>query len=470
MTQVTTFNTKDVLGTDDATSVAEHIKNGDYTALEAAQAAVERIKQANPELNAMAHECFDEGILDAQRHNQGEFSGVPTVVKDNMDVKGLPTQQGSTAFTPKNAKKTDPLMRQFLAQGFTLLGKTTLPEFGFNGATEYQDGTATKNPWHIEYGAGGSSGGSSALVATGAVPIAHGNDGGGSIRIPASACGLVGLKSTRGRLIVSELAKKLPVNMISDGVVSRSVRDTANFMAAAEQFHHNPHFPPIGRVTSAGKQRLKIGLLTDTVTGEAIDPECQAAVEKTAKLLTDLGHEVEPMSIDLPSDFIDGFLIYYGFMGFATATFGKLVFNATFDAKKLDPLTHGLRKHFIKHFKDTPRSVMMYHKANQIFKEQTGHYDAVLSPVTAFPAPKLGYLSPNVPYDEMIGRLIHYAGFTAMHNVLGTPAISLPMHFTKDGQPVGIQIASHKGQEKRLLELAFELEDAQPFTHLFNQK
>lgn len=469
MTQVNGY-TDDVLAHDDATGVAEKIQQQTYTALDATKAAIARIEKVNPTLNGMAFSCFTEAMLDAQRHNQGEFSGVPSLIKDNIDVKGLPTQQGATAFKPKTATQTDPIAKQFLAQGFTLLGKTTLPEFGFSGTTEYQDGSHTKNPWHTDYSSGGSSGGSGALVAAGSVPIAHGNDGGGSIRIPASACGLVGLKSSRERLPVSNLAKQLPVNMIADGVLSRSVRDTANFMAAAEQYYHHPKFPPIGRVTGANKQRLRIGLITDAITGEPICDDSLRTLEETVTLLEKLGHTVIPTRIPIEKEFIAGFLNYYGFMGFATATFGKLVFGRSFDAKKLDPLSKGLRKYYQRHFMQTPSAVKMYWHAMRIFKENMRDLDVLLSPVTAYASPKLGYLSPNVPYDTLMQRLTHYGSFTALHNVLGTPAISVPLGFTsEDKRPLGMQFASSLGKEKMLLELAFELEEAQPFTHLYQK-
>ena len=468
MATVTGFNHKDVLGTDDATAVAAHIKEGNYTALEAAQASVARIEHVNPQLNAIAHECFDDGLLDAQRYNQGEFSGVPTVVKDNLDVSGMPSQYGTSAFTAKPAKKTDPFMQQFLAQGFTLLGKTRLPEFGFNGTTEFEDGSATCNPWNTSYSAGGSSGGAAALVASGAVPIAHGNDGGGSIRIPASACGLVGLKVTRGRFVMSDLAKKLPINLISDGVLSRSVRDTANFVAAAEQFYHNRHLPSIGRVTHITKQKLRIGVISDSLVGKGLDVDCQKAVENTAKILTDLGHDVEYIRIDLSRDFSESFLMYYGFISFANATFGKLVFDPRFDAKKLDPLSQGLRAHFIKNAMSAPRAAQMCYQVQHTFGKQLAQFDAILSPLTALAAPKLGYLSPNVPYEQLIQRLTYYAEFTVVHNMLGTPAISLPMHTSSAGIPVGVQLAATKGQEKRLLGLAFALEAAQPFQKIYS--
>lgn len=463
--------TDDSLGKDDATEVARKIKAGEVTALQIAKDTIKRIHAVEPKLDALTHECFVEGELDAQRYNQGEFSGVPIVIKDNLDVKGLPTQMGTKAFVAKPAKKTDPMAKQVLAQGFTLLAKSTTPEFGFNGTTEFQDGSHTKNPWNTAYSSGGSSGGSAALVASGALPIAHGNDGGGSIRIPASACGLFGLKSSRGRLVVSEMAKQLPVNMISDGVITRTVRDTANFMFGAEQYYHNPKFPPIGRVIGANKKRLNIILLKESVTQEANDDATNETLEKTVALLEKLGHKVTVKPQPIPKEFTDGFLNYYGFVGFLVANFGKVSFGMGFDASKLETLSHGLKDYYKKNFYKTPKAIQLYRKAHKTHDDFIKNYDLVLSPVTGFTAPKIGYLSPALPYDEIMPRLIRYASYTAIHNVLGTPAMTVPLGFTNDAdgtRPLGMQFAGRAGDEKMLLELAFELEEAQPFKHMWD--
>lgn len=461
--------TQDVLATDDATAIAQKIATGELSALAVTEAAIARCQKVNPTLNAIVYECYDQALLTAQRPVVGEFSGVPTLFKDNVDIKGMPTGHGAkSVFTPKIIKKTDSLAKQILAQGFTTLGKTSLPAFGFSGTTEYDDGTATKNPWDLNRSAGGSSGGAAALVAAGAVPIAHGNDGGGSIRIPASACGLVGLKSSRGRLIVSNLAKLLPVNMIADGVLTRSVRDTANFFAAAESYYHNHKMPSIGRVTGANQQRLTIGLQTESITGTAIDDDHHNALVQTAELLQQLGHRIVPVVPPVPKDFVDAFMIYYGFMGFSSGLAGRFIFNRDFDKHKRDNLAKGLDDFYRKNFFKTPKAMLYYQQAKTLFKQAMAEVDLVLSPVTGYAAPVLGHLCPTNDYDTLIKRLIDYASFTALHNSLGTPAISLPLATTAQGLPLGMQFASRFGQEKMLLELAFELEEAKPFQHLYN--
>jgi amidase len=192
----------DALGELDAVGVAAWISSGEISQIEAVEAAIARVQRVNPHLNAVQVEAFDRALAYARADpKSGPFAGVPSFIKDNVDVSGLPTCYGSSAFTPHPAKHDGPPATQFLSQGFALLGKTTMPEYGLTASTEYADRPPTRNPWNTGHSAGASSGGSGALVGAGAVPIAHGNDGGGSIRIPAAVNGLVGLKTTRGRFL-----------------------------------------------------------------------------------------------------------------------------------------------------------------------------------------------------------------------------------------------------------------------------
>ncbi|MGB1408177.1 amidase family protein, partial [Alloalcanivorax venustensis] len=203
----------DALGDHDATALADLLRRGERSAAQLTDAAIERIQAVNPALNGLALDTFETArrSADQRLRDGGEFAGVPSLIKDNIDVAGLPTGHGARAVRPRNAAKDSHFARQYLDQGFVLLGKTRLPDFGFSATTEYAGAPATRNPWAPGYSSGASSGGSAALVAAGAVPIAHGNDGGGSIRIPAACCGLVGLKPTRGRLVKSEASRSLPI-------------------------------------------------------------------------------------------------------------------------------------------------------------------------------------------------------------------------------------------------------------------
>jgi amidase len=306
----------DALGDLDAVALAEEIRLGHVSVKEVTEAAIARAEQVNPALNAIALRTYDQArawatpVPGGITHAQGAFAGVPAFLKDTVDLAGFPTQLGTRIFKSAKARRHDPFTKQMLALGFNVIGKSNLPEFGFNGTTEHHDGTATANPWHTGYSAGGSSGGSAALVAAGVVPIAHGNDGGGSIRIPAAACGLVGLKVSRNRFVNANLSRTLPLNLISEGVLTRSVRDTAKFLAEAEKTFHNRRYPRVGLVEGPASKRLKIGLLLSAAGDVPIDADTLAAVMHTARLLVSSGHTVVPIQASLTQDHIDGFLWY----------------------------------------------------------------------------------------------------------------------------------------------------------------
>ena len=223
----------DALADHDGTRIAELVRAGELSVAEVTEAAIARAEQVQPLVNGVHFPDFDRArrAVAGGGASPGLLSGVPTVIKDNVDVDGLPTNHGTEAFKAKPATKDSPFVTQFRSLGMNILGKSRLPEFGFSASTEYLKGDPVRNPWDPGYSAGASSGGSAALVAAGVVPVAHANDGGGSIRIPAAACGLVGLKPTRGRFVPDLRENQLPVRIVSQGVVTRSVRDTAHFFA-----------------------------------------------------------------------------------------------------------------------------------------------------------------------------------------------------------------------------------------------
>ena len=458
----------DALGDHDATALADLLRRGERSAAQLTEAAIERIQAVNPALNGLALDTFEAARQDAgrRRRDGGELAGVPSLIKDNIDVAGLPTGHGARAVRPRNAAKDSHFARQYLDQGFVLLGKTRLPDFGFSATTEYAGAPATRNPWAPGYSSGASSGGSAALVAAGAVPIAHGNDGGGSIRIPAACCGLVGLKPTRGRLVKSEASRSLPIDIIAEGVLTRSVRDTANFFAAAEQYYRNPKLPPIGRVEGPGRRRLRVGLVMDSITGSPTCPQTRAAVEDAGHLLAGLGHRVEEAPVPLERRFIDDFVLYYGFMAFMVSTFGRALFGPGFDARQLDGLTRGLSRYYRRKLWKTPAVLYQLKRTWQAYARSFQHYDVVLSPVLAHTTPPLGYLSPNVDFEVLIDRLIKYVSFTPANNASGSPALSLPLGESREGLPIGVQFSALQGDEKTLLELAFELEQARPWRRI----
>ncbi|MDH6223457.1 MULTISPECIES: amidase [Streptomyces] len=449
----------DALGTDDAVALLARLKAGEVSAAEVARAAVERIRAVDGRLNAMRVEAFEAGT--APVPGDGPLAGVPTLVKDNTTYAGLPTGHGTAAFTPRPASRHAPFTRQFTATGMTVLGKTRLPEFGFNASTEFEDAEPVRNPWNTEFSAGGSSGGSAALVAAGAVPIAHANDGGGSIRIPAACCGLVGLKPTRGRMAANETGRSLPIDVVVDGAVTRTVRDTAAFLAAAEQVRPAPELPPIGRVEGPGGRRLRVGLLLDSPTGTVTDDVTRAAVTAAATTLEGLGHRVEPYRMPLDARFEEDFVTYWGMLAFLAGATGRLLMDRRFDRRRMDGLSQGLRGQYLRQWRSTPGVLRRLRRAAREGYEDAARYDVVLSPVLAHTTPRLGHLSPAVPFPELIARLKSYVAFTPVNNVCGSPAISLPgPGRTPDGLPVGVMLSGRIGEERTLLEAAYELEAA----------
>jgi amidase len=301
------------------------------------------------------------------------------------------------------------------------------------------------------------------------VPIAHANDGGGSIRIPAAMCGVIGLKPSRGRLIPQPKAKAMPINIVSDGVITRSMRDQANFYFEAEKFFSPPNLQPIGSVEGPGKRRLRIGFLFDSYFAKAC-PETRRAVETTVAKLAAAGHEVEETRMPVDQRFADDFTHYWSFMAFSIEYMGWMFFGrgeAGFDRAKLDGLTKGLSRNFRQHFFRNLGAIRRLRAAESRLKQELWRFDAVVSPVVAKVTPELGYFNATIEFGELLRRLQEYVGYTPMENVLGNPAIALPMGQSDRGDPIGVQISAPTGEERRLLELGFELEAASSWKWLF---
>lgn len=457
--------TDDALGRHDATALARLIRQGEISARDAVSASIQRARAMATRLHGIANPDYENALRQAAHPGDGVFAGVPTLIKDNTDVKGLPTGHGSLAVPPKPATHTNAFAAQYLAQGLISIGKSTLPEFGFNASTEPAHADATRNPWNPAYSCGASSGGSAAMVAAGVVPIAHANDGGGSIRIPAACCGLVGLKPTRGRLVDSEAARSLPINIIGEGVVTRSVRDTAHFLAGAERYYLNKRLPPIGEVLGPGKRRLRVGLVLDSITGDATDATTRNVVETTARRLAEQGHTVMPIDIPVAARFADDFAHYWSCLAFLMARFGHRILDRDFDPQRVDGLTRGLADRFRRNLHRTPGTLWRLQRSQKQYEEglKKMGVDVVLSPALAHTTPKLGYLSPEQSFEELFARLRRYVAFTPLANATGAPAISLPGGQTVDNLPVAVHLSARHGCERDLLELAFELEAIAPW-------
>ena len=449
----------DALGEHDAVALAALIRSGEVSSAELIEAAIARVEAVDPVLHAVQVRAYDRARA-APFDRDAPLAGVPTFIKDNTDVVGLPTNHGSACWVAKAAKQDSPVTSQYLSSGMVVLGKSRLPEFGFNAATEYRYEEPVRNPWNLEHSPGASSGGSGALVAAGAVPVSHANDGGGSIRIPASCNGLVGLKPSRGRFADGPQAKSMPINVVAEGVVTRTVRDTAAHLAACERFAPARGMRPIGLVEGAITTPLRIGLVIDSPAGAVTDDQTRTAVERTAKALESMGHHVEPATMPFDDQFGADFVTYWGLLAFLSTRTARLMIDRRFDAKRADGLTLGLRSQFQRHPLVVAGALRRLKKSEAIYHAAFGRHDVMLSPVLAHVPPKIGYLSPQQPFDQLMERLKNYVAFTPVNNVSGGPAIAVPAGLSEEGVPIGVHLSGKIGDEATLLGVAFALEEA----------
>lgn len=449
----------DALGTDDAWALRGRLRAKEVSPSELEEAARARAESAR-HLNAVVCEVR----VSPQGDPDAPLWGIPAAIKDNENLEGYPTLHGSAATPMTPARSDSPWAAQFRALGAHPIAKTTLPEFGLTATTESTRFGPTRNPWNPDYSVGGSSGGSAALVAAGVVPLAHANDGGGSIRIPAAACGLVGLKPSRGRIIDYVERARMPVNLVSQGVVTRSVRDTALYLAAAESAYRNPALPPLGLVTHPDRRRLRIGVLTSSVRNLPVEAQTLGAVEAAAQLCSQLGHHVEQVEQPVPDQFADDFLRYWAMLSGTLVVMGRRALGLeSFDASKVESFTRGLGRLLLQQLERVPRSIRRLKTYAEGDEPFSSRYDVVISPVLAHPAPRIGVLGPDVPFRTHLVRLVRYSTFTPLANVTGGPALSLPLAQTDDGRPIGVHFSADRGAEATLLSLAYELEDALPW-------
>ena len=445
------------------TGLLERLDRREVSPAELRAAAVERARAVNPRLNAVAAWVEQPVAPEGSSGADGPFAGIPTFIKDNEDLAGYATSEGSWAMPDRPATGSSPWVAQFLRLGVAPIAKTTLPEFGLTASTESLRFGATRNPWNTDHSAGGSSGGSAALVAAGVVPIAHANDGGGSIRIPASCCGLVGLKPSRGRLIDLRELDRLPVNLTTQGVLTRSVRDTARYYAEAERLHRNPRLPGIGVVERGGGVRLRIGLVLGATLGLPVSAETVAVVNAAGTVCAELGHHVEEVTAPVDDRFGPDFLHYWALLAFALTNGGGRFFGPGFDGSRTETFTQGLSALARHQALLIPGSLRRLRRMARDHEHAFARYDLLVSPVLGHAPPAIGHLGPEVDFRTHLLRLLRYTTFTPVQNVTGSPAISLPLGRSASGLPIGIQVAAPFGHERRLLELAFELEEAAPW-------
>lgn len=459
MTSFHTF-TDDALGTHDAVGLTSAMAAGDVSPKEVVEAALDRADTAGPVLNAVVERIDDRAreAAAAARPGEGVFAGVPTFIKDTDPVEGLPNRIGSRAMPTTPAEESSPFVRNYETTGVVILGTTTLPEFGLTGSTEPLLTGTTRNPWSLDHSTGGSSGGSAALVAAGVVPIAHANDGGGSIRIPASCCGLVGLKPSRGR--IPQLEVPAPLDIVGNAVVSRSVRDTAAYFHGAEQAHAPEHLPRIGHVTAPTDECLRVGLYAEGPDGRRFDSRSVDEAERIAAELESLGHHVERIPCPFDAQAMDDFILYWSMTPALLYRAGKRVFGPDFDRDAFEPWTRYLIRYFNRRAPKAPAAIRRLRKLEAQYRARFDELDLFLSPTTGAPVHEIGFLDPTLPGDVHLQRVFQLFPVTPFHNAVGAPGISLPLGTTSAGLPLGIHLAADVGREQLLLEVALQLEEA----------
>ena len=466
----------------DATAQAELVRSGQVSAAELVGAAIEAAQRVNPQINAIIHPRYEAAVAEAASidaaagSGDAPFAGVPMVVKDlGCVMKGEPHHQGTRALKAIDYRSPvdSALYRRFRAAGFVAIGRTNTPEMGSTITTEPLAYGPARNPWNLDHSTGGSSGGSAAAVAAGVVAVGHANDGGGSIRVPASECALVGLKPSRGRVSLAPLVGESWAGATIDGCVTRSVRDTAAVLDAISGYETGDPYvaPPFARPlvdeVGAAPVRLRIGVLDRSPNVES-HPDCEAAVAVAAKLLESLGHHVDESWPEAMSD-----------PGFPDRFVTVVAANTAHDQRIMEgilgrPIAEGDLEPDNVFFGELGRSVSVADYLLTVTAQHTwtremlswwhpadgsvGH-DLLLTPVIATPPPPIGYLAG--PKGGM--RVRELLQFTAQFNVSGQPAISLPLYWTADGLPVGVQLVAAYGREDLLVRIAAQLEAAQPW-------
>jgi amidase len=459
----------------DATAQAELVRRGEASPTDLVEAAIARIEAVNPQLDAVIRTRFEEARAEAAGPlPDGPFRGVPILLKDlGCLVAGERTAFGLGALAEVRWPVTSYLAEQFRAAGFVPLGRTNVPELGTTVTTEPRSFPAAGNPWDPGRSTGGSSGGSAAAVASGMVPVAHGSDGGGSVRIPASECGLVGLKPTRGRVSQGPLVGEGWAGATIDGALTRTVRDAAAVLDVisarmpGEPYYAPPLPRPLSQEVGAEPGRLRIGVLDRPgVSLYLDDPECRAAVAGVARLLESLGHHVEesaPAAISDP-EFARHFNTVIAADTQAMLEDFEAVLGRDLGEDEIEPRNMAYR-----------RAARALGAAGYLhgrtwlgqwarrMADWWERHDVLVTPTVGAPPPELGWFTAAGPEHEG-RRVASFIPYTAQFNVTGQPAVSLPLHWTPGGLPVGVQFVAGYGREDTLIRLAGQVEQAAPWT------
>lgn len=468
----------DTASTLDATAQAALLRDGEVSSRELVAATIARIETLNPALNAVIHPRFERALEESLAPLPGPLAGVPFLVKDLMcTTAGDPCHAGSRYLRKLGhcAAADSHLAARYRAAGLVIVGRTNTPEFGLVTTTEPAAFGPTHNPWSLAHGAGGSSGGSAAAVAAGIVAVAHGNDGGGSIRIPAAHCGLVGLKPSRGRISLGPSRGDLWLGAACEHVLCRSVRDSALLLDvthgyfAGDPYTAPPPSLPYVEALAQPLARLRIGVMLTTPGGRTpLHADCSAATRRTAEVLAACGHHVEeayPAALDRPDE---------------NRAFIKVL--SAWVAHDVDAMiAAGGRPPADDEIEPSTRLVAEWGRAlpardyvaAQIWLQGWARdvaawwdhgFDLLVTPTTAQPPPLLGVAlaTPENPLAPLRATL-PYMAYTAPFNITGQPAISVPAGFTAEGLPLGAQLVAAYGREDLLFQVAAELEDAQPW-------
>jgi amidase len=446
----------------DAVETRDRIRKKEVSAEEVIRAAIVRAEEAR-HLGAVFEPTYERALAHAgDRGGMASLAGVPTFIKDLAEIRGVPTTWGSRASGRYVSRRTDPFVSGFEETGVVTLGKSACPELGLTVTTEPLGRPPCRNPWDPSRSSGGSSGGAASLVAAGVVPMAHATDGGGSIRVPAACCGLVGLKPSRFRADLKG-SKVLPLNIVTDGVVTRTVRDTVAFYAAIESRPGTRELAPIGEGPAGPSRPLRIGAFVDAPVGTPVNPEVRDAVLAAARLCRALGHVVEEIACPFEGGVIDDFLRYFGFLAWLQVHTARLALHWGFDPSKIEPWTRGFMEFFSREKLAAWSAIRRLRAFSRTFAEVMTRHDVLISPTAAEPAPPLGYLAPDLPFETLFARIRAYVPFTPLHNASGAPAISLPLARSSAGLPIGVQFAAAHGHDRMLLDLALSIEAAQPW-------
>lgn len=478
----------------DGLGLAELVKTKEVSPSELCETAIEKIEKFNPQFNCVVTKMYDQGRQAIQDTlPQGPFAGVPFLLKDKTAYAGVPMTNGCKGYKDYVPDFDSELVKRYKKSGVVTLGKTNLPEFGLLGYTEPELHGATRNPWNSDHTPGGSSGGSSAAVAAGMVPFASGGDGGGSIRIPASCCGLFGLKPSRGRVPNGPEHSVLWQGAVAQHIISRSVRDSAAMLDAtcgADRCAPYNIAEPVQQYMKEIEQapgKLTIAMNTVSPVGMPVDPACVRAVEETARLLEKLGHNVEQAKPELDGRALAKtyMMMYFGEM---TADIEQLETflgrKVTLKDVELPTMTLAMlgKTYSAGHFVTQMRK---WDETSRIMGDFHRKYDLYLTPTTAYPPAKIGELKPKSSEIVLmklanilkLGKLLAKTGivdqmaidslsrtpFTQLANFTGQPAMSVPMFWTEDDLPCGVQFVAPFGDEATLFRLAAQLEKEKPW-------